>query len=216
MQKIYLLFGLILAVILNSCASPKDYKSRTGFFNSYSGLEESKQTDSFLFEQMKDVNLSAYNKILIPDIKVLSNTLFSTPSENRLHIQASAYTSAAYRKNIIKNSSNYEVVDVPQKETMVIEISISMIEVHPEDKEWDGLSALAFSLNPSTYAAYEEGNVRLMIEAKITDAMSEKLLARSIHVIKDKEVKLHTAYKLQFKDFQDALDSWLNEALIKR
>jgi hypothetical protein len=98
---------------------------------------------------------------------------------------------------------------------MVMQIAISMVEVHPEDKNWDQLSALPFTLDAETYSVYSEGSARLLIEARISDAMSGKLLARSIRIVMGEEVKVHNNAYLQFKDLQAALDTWLYEAMLR-
>lgn len=216
MKKIYLVSGLVCSLLLTACSTSRAYQNRTGFLNSYDGIVKVDSNDSLYFEQMTDSNLSAYNKILIPDIKVISSTLAPTPYENRLYSLISAYATAAYRKNIIKSSSNYEVVDVAQKGAIIMEIAISMIEIHPDDKEWDNLSTLEFSLNASTYAAYLEGDARMLIEARITDAMTQRLLARSVHAIVDEKIVLHDPDRLQFNDVQAALDRWLNDSMVKK
>ena len=215
MKKVYLVNGIILVLFLTACSVSRTHQNRTGFFSSYASVEKEEKADSHFFEQVSDANLSTYNKILIPEVKVLSNTLSSSAYENELYTLVSAYATAAYRKNIMKYSSNYEVVDVPQKDTVIMQIAVSMIEVHPGDTQWDSLSALPFSLNASTYRAYSEGNVRLLVEARISDAMTEELLARSMRVVRDETIVLHASDRLQFKDFQAALDRWLNETVVK-
>lgn len=215
MKVLVTVSGLVFAIFFTACSTAKTYQNRTGFLTSYESMMKVPGSNSLYFETMADSNLSAYEKILIPDIIVLSNTPTSTPSENSLYTLVTAYTSAAYRKNIIMSSSNYDVVDVAQKDAIVMQIALSMIEVHPEDKHWDKLSALPFSLNASTYAAYQEGNVRLLVEVKITDAMDGRVLARSILAVEDEKIILHDPGRLQFKDIQAALDKWLNESVIK-
>jgi uncharacterized protein DUF3313 len=148
---------------------------------------------------------------LDPD-KMKSQT---SPQDNRLYAQVSAYSTAAYTKNIIKNSANYKVVDVAQKGAMVMQIALSMVEVHPEDANWDQLSALPFTLDASTYTVYNEGNARLLIEARISDAMSGRLLARSMRIVMEEEIRTHGGAYLEFKDLQAALDTWLYEAVFK-
>lgn len=216
MKTVYSLGTLALAFVLTACSAAKTYQNRTGFLSSYEGIEQVSSRESLYFEQMPDSNLSAYDKIVIPDIQVISNTPESTSYENRLYSLVSAYTTAAYRKNIINNSANYQVVDVAQQGAIVMQIAISMIEVHPDDKSWDSLSALGFSLNAGTYTAYLEGDARILVEARITDAMTQKLLARSVHAIVDEQVILHDTDRLQFKDVQSALDKWLSGSIVTR
>lgn len=214
MRTIALSGSALLIVLITACSSPLTYQNRTGFFKAYNRLEKVSIDNISYFEKSEDANLSRYNKIVIPEIKVLSNSVGQTPQENELYTLVSAYTTAAYRKSIIKKSSNYALVDVAQKDSMIMQIALSMVEVHPEEKSWDNLSALAFSINPSTYLTYQEGNARLLVEARITDAMSGKVLARSMRVVMEEEIRLHND-RLEFTDLQAALDRWLNEAVIK-
>ncbi len=215
MRKKYYVSILASLVLMTACSTRQAYPNRTGFLDSYATIEKKANTDCLFFEKMPESEIGQYRKILVPDIKVIPNTQTSSARENELYSQASAYATAAYRKNIIKNSANYEVVDVAQQGTLVMQMALSMVEVHPDDKTWDTFSALPFSLNPATYAAYQEGNARLLIEARITDAMSKKLLARSMRVVMDEPIMLHSPDSLRFSDFQDALDRWLNESVIR-
>lgn len=216
MNKINTVGTLVLALVLTACSAAKTYQNRTGFLDSYEGIKQVSSNHSLYFEQMPDSNLSAYDKIVIPDIKVIANTFAPTPYEHKLYSLISAYTTAAYRQNIIKNSANYKVVDVAQKGAIVMQIAVSMIEVHPDDHEWDNLSALGFTLNAGTYAAYLEGDARILIEARITDAMTQRLLAHSVHAIRDEKIILHDPDRLQFSDVQAGLDRWLNESIVKK
>lgn len=215
MRKIYLLSLLLLSFVFTACSTTQTYDNRSGFFKSYETFKPVAQNSSLFFHKDADADLGAYDKIIIPEIKVFSHTVQTSPEENKLYTQIAAYSTAAYAKNIIKNSANYKVVDVAQKGAMVIQIAISMVEVHPEDKTWDQLSALPFTLDASTYSAYSEGNARLLIEARISDAMNGRLLARSMRIVMDEKVRLHKDTHLQFKDLQTALDKWLYEAVLK-
>jgi len=214
MKFLHLISLLLSLLILSACSANYKYQLRTGFLDTYEGLEKVSTDKIHYFKTMDDANLSAYDKIYIPDIKVLSNTPETSPRENKLYTLISEYTSAAYRKNIMKNSANYSMVGVAQEGTIIMQIAISTVEVHPKNKEWDNLSALAFTLNESTQQQYKEGNVRLLIEARITDAMNQKLLAHSMRVIMDEEIHTNKEY-LSFSNVQASLDKWLYKAIIK-
>lgn len=205
---------LVFTIVFSACSAGVSYQYRTGFLNNYESLEKASKGGSHFFEKIGDVDLAAYDKILVPEIKIIANTNVSTPQENALYSLISAYTSAAYRKNISKSSANYTLVDVPQEGAMIMQIAISLVESHPEDKNWDNLIAFPFNLNANTYTSFVDGNVRVLIEARITDAMSSKLLAHSMRVIMQDEVRL-SGDQLEFKDLQPSLDRWLNEAIVK-
>lgn len=206
--------ALALTALVSGCASQQPHQNRSGFLGSYEFSAQADSDKTYYFETLEGADLSAYEKILVPEIKVISNTKKQSSQENVLNEQISSYASAAYRQNIIKNSSNYTLVDVAQVDTMIIQIALSMVEVHPDDKNWDKLSALALSLNPQTFMSYQEGDARLLVEARISDAISGKVLARSMRIVMEEKVALH-AEQLQFQDLQPALDRWLNEAMIK-
>lgn len=215
MRKTHLLSLLLIFFVFTACSTTQTYQNRTSFFKSYDAFQPVAHSRSLFFHQEEDANLSAYDKMFIPEIQVLAHTVHASAEDNKLYTQISAYTTAAYTKNIVKNSANYKVVDVAQKGAMVMQIAISMVEVHPEDKNWDQLSALPFTLDAGTYSVYSEGNARLLIEARITDAMSGRLLARSMRIVMEEEVRAHNDAHLQFKDLQAALDTWLYEAMLK-
>ncbi len=204
-------FLVLATLLLAACSSNIAAKKRTGFFKNYEGLKI--VGEKLYFEQIEGADLSAYNKIYVPDIKVISNATEDSPRDIELYTQISAYTTAAYRKNILKNSSNYILVDVPQAKSVIMEIAISLVELKADDKS--SLNALAFALNADTKSAFEQGRVRILTEARITDAMNGRLLARSMRVVLEKEISPESEH-LRFSDLHEALDRWLNEAIAKR
>lgn len=196
--------------VFSACVSKNNV---TGFLESYEGLKPVSSTKKIhLFSKDTDSNLSAYTKILIPDIKVLPNSREQSPYDLNLYTQISAYASASYRKIIMKNSANYELVDVPQKGTMVMHIALSMVQVKDENTTFEGLKLLAFKKDHSSHTVYEQANGRLLIEVKTTDAFSNKVLARSLHVMTNNKVSA-LGDKLRFKDLQAALDAWLAQSI---
>jgi len=214
-MKVLRLISIIASVLIfSACTTNLNYQIRTGFLDNYDGLKKVSTNEIHFFENIDDANLSAYDKIYIPDIKVFSNTSVQTAQENELYTQITAYTTAAYRKNIMKKSANYSLVDVAQEGTIIMQIAISTVEVHPKDKEWDNMTALPLSMTESTQKTYQEGSARLLIEARISDAMNDKLLARSMRVIMDQEIRSNDD-RLSFKDLQASLDRWLYKTVIK-
>ncbi len=206
--------AVALSALISGCATQQPHQNRSGFLGSYEFSAQAVSDKTYYFETLEGADLSAYEKILVPEIKVIPNTKSQSAQENVLYDQISSYATAAYRQNIIKNSANYTLVDVAQVDTLIIQIAVSMVEVHPDDKEWDNLSALALSLNPQTFMRYQEGDARLLVEARISDAISGKVLARSMRIVMEEKISLHED-QLQFQDVQAALDRWLNEAVIK-
>ena len=214
MHKTDFLNLILIALAISACSTSQSYHNRTGFFKDYSGFKPVERESLLFFHQEKGADLSSYTKILVPEIQVLPHSSAPMGEDNRLYAEISAYATAAYRKNIIKNSANYKLVDVPQQGTMVIQIALSMVEVYPDDKGWDPLSALPFTLDASTYSVYAEGSARLLVEAQITDAVSGKRLAGSMRVINEEKITVKSRH-LRFQDIQMALDTWLYEVALK-
>ena len=194
---------IFLTLVFTGCSSPK----RTGVLESYDTLNPVAKGKLHFFEQSKDANLSSYTKVLVPPVQVLSLLAENTPQQIKLNNQISAYTTAVYRKMIMKYSSNYQLVDVGQKETLVINIFISLVEVSPEGKSLEEISSVPFK-------AAQSDSVHLLIEVRTTDAMGDKLLARSMQVIEGEKI-ISKSDVLEFKDLQKALDKWLDGAIIK-
>lgn len=212
MKSLIIIAVFTYTLLLGGCSLFSPQHKRTAFLD-LCGYERSKIKETRCFETIEGADLSRYEKILLPDITVLPNTKTHSAGERVLHAQIASYATAAYRHNIAKSSANYNLVDVPQADAIILQIAISMVEVHPEDKAWDDRSALAFSLSPQTLEIYQKGEARILIEARISDAISGKLLANSAHVVME-EVRLH-GKQLQFHDLQAGLDKWLNEAVVK-
>ena len=118
----------ILALVALAGCSSKPVPSSTGFLHSYNGLKPVSSDKTHLFSKNKDVNLSSYTKLFIPDVKVIALSEDIRPYDRELFTQISAYSTASYKKLISKKSSNYELVDVAQKGTLILEVALSMVE----------------------------------------------------------------------------------------
>lgn len=195
---------VFIVLVFTACSSPK----RTGALEPYELLQPVAKDKLHFFKQSKDVDLSGYAKVLVPPIKVLSLLPEDTPQQINLNNQVSAYATAVYRKLIIKYSSNYQLVDVGQKNTLVMNIFISLVKVSPEEEGLRGISSIPFTAVPMD-------GVHLLIEVRTTDAMSGRVLARSMQVIEDEKI-VPEADVLKFTDLQKALDSWLDRAIVKQ
>jgi len=199
---------LVTLLFFSACSTSF---SGTGFLASYKNLSTVSSNKMHYFYKSPDANLSQYSKILIPEIKVLPMSKVLNAYDHKLYKTVSAYTTASYQKMLMKNSANYKLVDVAQKETMVMNIGLSMVEVPEGVRVLEELSSLPFQVNEESKKAYADSKVRLMIEVKTTDAMSGKLLARSVHVMVDEKIQAESM--LKFRDIQGSLDAWLAQTL---
>ena len=202
------IFIIGMGLFFNACTTSFN---GTGFLASYEGLSAVPSSKMHYFYKTPDVNLSGYTKILIPDIQVIPSSKTLQAYDHKLYRTVSAYTTASYRKILMKNSANYTVVDVAQKETLVMSMAISLVVFPQGAKDLDKLSMLSFKLDEHSEEAFSASKARLMIEVKTTDAMNNKLLARSVHVMVDH--KIHAEKKLRFTDIQTAIDAWLAQTI---
>ncbi len=194
---------LVFALYMSGCSSAK----RTGVLGSYGSLSPVSKGKLHFFQKSDDTNLTSYKKVIVPPIKVMSLVSEESPQLMKLSAEVSAYATAVYRKLIMKHSSNYELVDVGQKNTLIINIFISLIEVLPEGEGLDAISSISFK-------ATQGENVHLLIEVRTVDAMNGKELARSMKVIEGEGI-VSKSDTLCFKDLQKALDKWLDNAIVK-
>ncbi len=194
----------LISLIIVACSSPK----RTGVLGLYDSLSPVSKGRLHFFKQSDDVNLSTYSKVLVPPIKVVSLLPYDSPEQIKLNSQISAYSTAVYRKMIMKHSSNYQLVDVGQKGTLVINIFLSLAEVSPGGRSLEEIRSVSFKVSQSD-------SVHLLIEVRTTDAMNGKVLARSMQVVENETIVPKSDF-LAFKDLQKALDKWLDGVIIKR
>jgi len=94
----------------------------------------------------------------------------------------------------------------------VMHIALSMVQIRDEDTKFEDLKLLALKKDRNTQNAYVQGKARLLIEVKTTDALSNKVMARSLHVLTDEKVS-GLEDKLRFRDLQPSLDAWLNQSI---
>lgn len=203
----FLSLTLLAIMFFTGCAS-KSVPSATGFLDSYADLKPLELDKTHLVSKNKDINLSRYSKLYIPEVKVISLTEQLNPYDRELFTQISAYSTASYKKLISKKSSNYKLVGVGQKDTLIIEVALSMVE----GDDISNAKPLAFAKNTQTQEVYTQGDARLLVEVKTRDAMTNEVLVRSMRLINQESIKV-SAEHIRFKDLQTALDAWLGQLL---
>ncbi len=181
--------------------------SNTGFLDRYDGLEPVASNRFHLFSNDAQMDLSSYNKLLIPEIEVLPLHDHPSAYDRELYTQISAYATASYRKMIKRFSSNYQLVDVPQKETLVMYIALSLVSLQETEIE-----PIAFSKNRQNQALFDTGKVALLVEVKTKDAFSNKTMTRSVQVI-DTTPIVSLQERIRFNDLQHSLDAWLERVI---
>jgi hypothetical protein len=186
-----------VTLLLTACAGPQVQHS--GFLEDYSHLQEVEGSPGLSFEKVSSESLLSYDKMYVKEIRVITMSEDITPQKRALINMIQAYTTASYKKNISKFSENYTLVDVGQQKTIIMDIALSFVAVD------DGRFTVV-PMNDSSFQTYSD--VRLLVEARATDAMSDQLLSRSMNVIEQKV----SGFK-HFSDVQKAIDSWLDHML---
>jgi len=203
----WFLLLLVAFLTLVGCSS-KSRLVHTGFLKGYENLKPLSTRANHLIYKESDANLSAYTKLYIPEIKVLSLSPEISPYDRELYAKVSAYCTASYKKLISKKSANYELVGVGQKGTLVLEVALSLVDGNNLDKA----KAVAFVKKHHNAKLYEEGRTHLLVEVKTRDAMNNKVLVQSMRLMDEKKIKV-TSKQIQFKDLQPALDAWLAQLI---
>ena len=197
------LVGMVALIIILSACSAK----HTGCFSTYDGLKSISSENMHWVERSND-DLQGYTKLLIPPVKVISSlSSQDTPYDIKRNAEISAYTTSVYRKMIMRRSSNYELVDVAQKDTLVLNICLSIVEVSPDQKSLDDLNSISFD-------DIDDEGAYLMVEVRTTDAFSNEVLVRSLQVMQDEKI-IPTSEVLRFNDLRKSLDTWLSRAIFK-
>ncbi len=190
-MKIFI--SIVLVLFFSACAT-----NEKGFFNAYEGLK--KIDNNFYFEQIDEANLSAYDKVFVPEVKLMVNQGEIEPAAHQLNIEIKAYATKGYRKKI----SHYKRVDIRQKGTIELRIALSLASLEKNKK---GLNALNF--RPISSSETEE-KLYLVVEIEAVDVMTSKRLSRCVRIITDKNIDTSN---LSFKEIQASLDSWLSTTI---
>jgi len=190
MKKI---ISIALLLLLSACST-----LQTGFFSSYEGMK--KLDENFYFSKVDDANLSAYDKVFIPEVKLMTNRGKLTPAQHQLNIELKAYATRGYRRTI----NQKKLVNVGQKNTLVIQIALSLAHIDKTKKGLDAVEFLPLSADDTSK------ELHLVIEVQSVDIMTSKVLSRSVRIIMNEDVNVK---ELSFKDVQPSLDAWLKDVV---
>lgn len=186
---------VLVGLIFLACATPLQH---TGFLKHYEGLRAVEGKTGVYFEALED--LGQYEKVYINEVQVISNATQEDAQIYALKTTMATYATAAYRKTITKFADNYTLVDVGQEGTVVISIALSLVQLNDD--------GTFYSVPMNKQSFKDNAQIRLLVESRSEDAMSNKLLARSMRVVQTPVKSFQ-----QFSDIQAALDSWLYDEL---
>jgi len=199
---------LISATLLASIGCSKNMMDQpSGFLKSYKGLESDGYSKHSRSSVVSDVNLEKYDTIIIKKVKILSGEKIHTSHNKKLLEEASVYLTKGYKK-IFQEDKRFTVVDNPLENTALLEIAVSTVKIEYDNLEVYQYIPIALALQMTERATYKDPHVKLLTEARISDAHTHKVLGRFLSIGEGLEVSGHIQ-SLTFKEIKPALDSWL-------
>ncbi len=213
-MKIHAIFNAVALgslLMMSGCASKAVYQEQTGFLDDYetliSGSSCSKEQTIYMYSAQ---DLHDFNKVTIKPVKVISAIPESeqTQEQKKLYELISTYVTYGLKK-AINEDTTLSLEEMPGKDTLDLELAVSVVEVHLNDENWNQCSKTALGVNVVTYGVYLDDAVRVLIESRIST--EETLQAQSMQIIKDHVIRAENN-TLIFENVKPALDAWLKDA----
>lgn len=198
-------------LMMSGCASKTVYQEQTGFLDDYesliSGSSCSKDQTIYMYSAQ---DLHEFSKVTLKPVKVISGVPQSeqTDEQKKLYELISTYVTYGLKK-AINEDTTLSLAETPGKDTLDLELAVSVVEVHLNDENWNQCSKTALGVNVVTYGVYLDDAVRVLIESRIST--EEILQAQSMQIIKDHVVRAENN-TLTFENVKPALDAWLKDA----
>jgi len=198
-------------LLMSGCASKAVYQEQTGFLDDYetliSGSSCSKDQTVYMYSAQ---DLNDFSKVTLKTVKVISAIPQNeqTDEQKKLYELITTYVTLALKK-AINEDTTLSLVDKPGKDTLDLELAVSVVEVHLNDENWNQCSKTALGVNVVTYGVYLDDAVRILIESRIST--EDTLQAQSMQIIKDHVIRAENN-TLNFENVKPALDAWLKDA----
>lgn len=209
-MRLSVIFSIVLfvfAFLTSGCALKSTASKNSGFFSDY---RELKSDDGFsASKSFKEYDVSKYKTVLISPLKVISAVPKEQQSDlqRELYEKISQYVTNGYKREI-QNTTELRLIDVEEKDTLVLESAISAVEVHFDDNSWNQFTPIAMDVTVTSYNSYADGNVRILGEKRIIESSTKETLFESMEIIKDKKI-IAESEVLKFEDIKPALDEWI-------
>jgi len=220
MTKAIVSAAVITATLLmTGCANRDMQATNSGFLDKYDGIEEKDGMEGTRVMITPGADFTKYENVYVADVQIRSAIPKEkwTPEQKVLFEKISSYLTNGY-KDALRNGTGYRLVeDKKTPKTIVFEGAVSAVEVHFDDMEWYQFTPITLGMTLAARATYVDGAVRILGEARMTDAQTGKILLRGMRLQKGEEVKTD-ADRLVFNDLKPSLDAWLkrtNVALVK-
>jgi hypothetical protein len=204
-MKIKVISSLFIGIVLvfGACSTKGELPAdNSGFFEDYDDLKE---------QISENKNIDKYRKIMIKPVVLITRVPLDeqTPEQKILYDKIQRYVDSKY-KNMFPNGSKYVLVKHISKDVLVLQSAISIVEVHPEDKEWNQYTPLMMKLDVSSYVAYVEGDARVLNEIRMYDLETKEVLYREIKIQNDTKI-IVDGDDLDFSSIKPALDRSIEE-----
>ena len=199
-------------LLMSGCANRGMQDQNSGFLKNYDGLEENDKLNGTKVLVTPGTDFTKYENIYVEDVQIKSAIPKDkwTPEQKVLFEKISTYLTNGY-KDALRDGTGYRLVeDKKTPKTIIFEGAISAVEVHFDDMEWYQFTPITLGMTLAARATYVDGAVRILGEARMTDAETGKVLLRAMRLQKGEEVK-SDADKLVFKDLKPGLDKWLKQ-----
>lgn len=202
MKKYIVLLSVALSFMFSGCFGSNAYVTNTGFFEDYDDVQNQEDIT---------IDLSKYTKVIITPVELITFVPVEkqSASDKKLYTEISDYLNSQYKK-ILETNNRYTVVQSVSHNTLKVDTAVSLVEIHPDDKNWNPYSPITMGLNVVSYNAYQNNNVRLLGEKRLVDAKTKEVLARSIQTQNGVVVNV-SGDVMEFKDIKPALDSWIKQ-----
>lgn len=212
-MKLKLLLGLTLMgiVFLTTGCSSRDVQAKnSGFLRSYDGFEEHDKLEGTRVRIMTDSDFSVYENIYIEPTIIITKIPKKDWTEEQIILfkKMTEYLNNGYKESIKKGTTYRLVEDKDTPNTLVFESAISAVEVHFDDMQWYQFTPIELGMTAIARAAYLDGAVRILGEAKFIDGKTGTILLSAMRLQKEQEVGTD-ANKLVFSDVKPALDTWI-------
>lgn len=214
-QIVIVYMAAIALFIVTGCSNKSMEETHSGFLKSYEGLEaDTKNTEGRRIQIMPDVDFTKYKNIYVAPVKILSGIVDGdqTPTQKKLFKEMSDYLTEGIRNDTKTNGAYVLVEDKNTPQTLLFESAISAVAVNFDDMEWYQFTPITMAATAAARASYVDKTVRILGEARVSDAKTGSVLMRVVNLQEGKDVSSKTgADELVFADVKPALDVWLKQ-----
>lgn len=207
MTKLFLPMAVALGLLIGGCTSNKNLTSqRSGFLADYSSLKPSPYQPSALLYVTSDINTSYYENVIVEPVKIIANNEQIKANAGLLK-EMSEYLTQKVRNALNKNP-NFKLVTKPREKTFRLEFALTSVTVSYEDRRFYQYIPVALVITEAARASgASQKDARVLMELRITDANTGKVLARVVDSQAGKRITLKEE-DLTLKHLKPALDNW--------